>query len=45
MKERGNVLLTGTEKKELGILVFDVTSAPAGLVAENPDLLPWRGRG
>ncbi len=39
MKENGNVLLTGAEKEELGILVFDVTSAPAGFVAENPDLV------
>ena len=38
-KEHGNVLLTGTEKEELGILVFDVTSAPAAFVAENPDLV------
>ncbi|MEM0989545.1 MAG: ABC transporter substrate-binding protein [Pseudomonadota bacterium] len=39
MKEHGNVLLTGAEKTELGILVFDVTSAPAGFVAENPDVV------
>ena len=39
MKEHGNVLLTGAEKTELGILVFDVTSAPASFVAENPDLV------
>lgn len=39
MKEHGNVLLTGTEKEELGILVFDVTSAPAAFVAENADLV------
>lgn len=39
MKEHGNVLLTGAEKEELGILVFDVTSAPAGWVAENPELV------
>jgi taurine transport system substrate-binding protein len=39
MKEFGNVLLTGAEKEALGILVFDVTSAPAGFVAENPDLV------
>lgn len=39
MKEDGNVLLTGAEKEELGILVFDVTSAPAAFVAENPDLV------
>ncbi|PWG17975.1 taurine ABC transporter substrate-binding protein [Salibaculum griseiflavum] len=38
-KEYGNVLLTGDEKTELGILVFDVTSAPADFVAENPDLV------
>ena len=39
MKEHGNVLLTGAEKEALGILVFDVTSAPAAWVAENPDLV------
>lgn len=39
MKEDGNVLLTGAEKEELGILVFDVTSAPAEFVAQNPDLV------
>ena len=39
MKENGNVLLTGAEKEELGILVFDVTSAPARFVDENPELL------
>jgi taurine transport system substrate-binding protein len=39
MKEHGNVLLTGAEKEELGILVFDVTSAPAEFVAEEPDLV------
>ena len=39
MKEYGNVLLTGDEKEELGILVFDVTSAPASFVAENGDLV------
>ncbi|WP_417723424.1 ABC transporter substrate-binding protein [Salipiger sp.] len=38
MKEHGNVLLTGAEKEELGILVFDVTSGPAGWIAENSDL-------
>ncbi|MEO9825192.1 MAG: ABC transporter substrate-binding protein [Paracoccaceae bacterium] len=37
MKESGNILLTGAEKEELGILVFDVTSAPAGYVAENAE--------
>lgn len=39
MKEHGNTLLTGAEKTELGILVFDVTSAPASFVAEEPELL------
>lgn len=39
MKEHGNVLLTGKEKEALGILVFDVTSAPADFIAENEDLL------
>ncbi len=39
MKEHGNVLLTGAEKEELGILVFDVTSGPAGWVAENSDVV------
>jgi taurine transport system substrate-binding protein len=39
MMEYGNVLLTGDEKTELGILVFDVTSAPADFVAENPELV------
>ncbi|MFK7835215.1 MAG: ABC transporter substrate-binding protein [Sulfitobacter sp.] len=39
MKEYGNTLLTGAEKEELGILVFDVTSAPAGYIAENGDEL------
>ncbi|MFC4671449.1 ABC transporter substrate-binding protein [Seohaeicola nanhaiensis] len=38
-KEHGNVLLTGAEKEDLGILVFDVTSAPAAFVAENGDLV------
>lgn len=37
--EFGNVLLTGAEKEELGILVFDVTSAPASFVAENPEMV------
>lgn len=39
MKESGNVLLTGAEKEELGILVFDVTSGPADYVAENGDMV------
>jgi len=37
MKQSGNILLTGAEKEELGILVFDVTSAPADFVAEHSD--------
>ncbi|WP_299860637.1 ABC transporter substrate-binding protein [uncultured Roseobacter sp.] len=39
MQEYGNVLLTGAEKQELGILVFDVTSAPASYIAENGDVV------
>jgi taurine transport system substrate-binding protein len=39
MKEHGNILLTGAEKEELGILVFDVTSAPANFVSEEGELL------
>jgi taurine transport system substrate-binding protein len=39
MKESGNVLLTGAEKTELGILVFDATTAPASFVAEEGDML------
>ena len=39
MTEFGNVLLTGAEKEALGILVFDVTSAPAGFVAEEGELV------
>lgn len=39
MTEHGNVLLTGAEKEELGILVFDATTAPASFVAANPDLV------
>lgn len=39
MLEHGNVLLTGAEKTEIGILVFDVTSAPSDFVAENPELV------
>jgi taurine transport system substrate-binding protein len=39
MKEHGNVLLTGAEKEELGILVFDVTTAPTDFIVENEDLV------
>ena len=38
-KEHGNVLLTGAEKEDLGILVFDVTSGPADYIAENSDVV------
>ena len=37
MLESGNILLTGTEKEEIGILVFDVTSGPSSFIAENGD--------
>ncbi|HVG49031.1 MAG TPA: ABC transporter substrate-binding protein [Rubellimicrobium sp.] len=37
--ETGNVLLTGAEKEELGILVFDVTSTTGTFLAEHPDLV------
>jgi len=37
MTNSGNVLLTGAEKTELGILVFDATTAPTSYVAENSD--------
>lgn len=39
MKESGNILLTGAEKMELGILVFDATTAPTSYVAENSDMV------
>ena len=39
MLEHGNVLLTGAEKTELGILVFDVTSVPAAFAAEESEVL------
>ena len=39
MLEHGNVLLTGAEKTELGILVFDVTSTTASFAAEEGELL------
>ncbi|MBU2981276.1 ABC transporter substrate-binding protein [Lentibacter algarum] len=37
--EHGNTLMTGAEKTELGILVFDATTGPAGFIAENGDLV------
>lgn len=39
MREYGNALLTNEEKEELGILVFDVTTAPASFIAENGELV------
>lgn len=39
MTNSGNVLLTGAEKTELGILVFDATTAPTSYVAENSDVV------
>ncbi|WP_420837227.1 ABC transporter substrate-binding protein [Chachezhania antarctica] len=39
MKEHGNVLLTGAEKEDLGILVFDVTSGPSTFIAENSEVV------
>jgi len=39
MKEHGNTLLTGAEKEELGIQVFDVTSVPSNYASENPEQL------
>ncbi|MCS5589358.1 MAG: ABC transporter substrate-binding protein [Candidatus Thioglobus sp.] len=35
----GNVLLSGAEKTALGILVWDVTSTPAGFADENAEVL------
>ena len=37
--ESGNVLLTGKEKEDLGILVFDATTAPARVTSAEPDLV------
>lgn len=39
MKEHGNVLLTGAEKEQLGIQVFDATTVSSQWAQENPDLL------
>lgn len=38
-KEYGNILLTGAEKEELGIRIFDVISTPGSFAAENPELV------
>jgi taurine transport system substrate-binding protein len=38
-KEYGNILLTGAEKEDLGIRIFDVISTPGAFASENPDLV------
>ncbi|WP_349039528.1 ABC transporter substrate-binding protein [Pseudotabrizicola sp. 4114] len=38
-KEFGNVLLTGAEKEDLGIRIFDVISTPGSFADENTDLV------
>ena len=38
-KEYGNILLTGAEKEDLGIRIFDVISTPGAFGSENPDLV------
>ena len=39
MKQYGNVLMTGTEKEQLGIQVFDATTVATQWAQENPELL------
>lgn len=39
MKEHGNILLTGAEKEQLGIQVFDATTVNTRWAQENPELL------
>mgnify|MGYP001382450443 CR=1 FL=1 len=39
MLEHGNVLLTGAEKRDLGIRIFDVVSVESTFAAENPELV------
>jgi taurine transport system substrate-binding protein len=39
MKEHGNTLLTGTEKEELGILIFDGTTVPEAFATDEAELL------
>ena len=39
MMEYGNVLLTGAEKEEIGILSFDLITTTGGFAAEQPQLL------
>lgn len=39
MKQHGNVLMTGQEKEQLGIQVFDATTVATEWAQENPELL------
>lgn len=39
MKEHGNVLMSGSEKEQLGIQVFDATTVATEWAQENPELL------
>lgn len=39
MLEHGDVLLTGAEKRALGIRIFDVVSVDSAFAAENPELI------
>lgn len=39
MKESGNVLMTGAEKEEADVLIFDGISVPASFAVEHGDLL------
>lgn len=39
MLEHGNTLLTASEKEDIGILIFDLTTGPSDFIAENPDVV------
>ena len=39
MLEHGDVLLTGAQKRELGIRIFDVVSVDSNFAAANPELI------
>ena len=39
MKQHGNILMTGAEKEQLGIQVFDATTVATQWAQENPELL------
>ncbi|MCW8853756.1 MAG: ABC transporter substrate-binding protein [Gammaproteobacteria bacterium] len=39
MKQHGNILMTGAEKEQLGIQVFDATTVTTQWAQENPELL------